>query len=206
MEASTDMRPASYADARARTAMIGSPALLWVGRLDVNKDPLTVLAGFEACASALPDAALTMVFTATDLLGAVTDRIARSPTLSNRVRLAGAVPRHAMPFFFSGADLFVLGSHHEGSGYALIEAIACGATPVVTNIPTFRLLTGDGAIGVSWTPGDAAGCAAALRAAAARAAQDCRKRIGEHFDRHLNWAAIGRRAVEIYAEVVRSRA
>jgi glycosyltransferase involved in cell wall biosynthesis len=206
MEASTSIRPVRYADARARTAMTGSPALLWVGRLDANKDPLTVLAGFEACAPALPDATLTMVFTATELLAAVTDRIARSPTLRERVRLVGAVPHHEMAFFFSGADLFVLGSHHEGSGYALIEAIACGATPVVTHIPTFRLLTGGGAIGASWTPGDAGSCAAALRASASRGAVEGRDRIIDHFDRHLTWSAIGQRALEIYTDVIASRA
>src|SRR5215211_724124 len=33
--------------ARRKTGMSGSPVFLWVGRLDPNKDPLTVLAGFE---------------------------------------------------------------------------------------------------------------------------------------------------------------
>ena len=46
-----------------------------------------------------------------------------------------------MAAFYSAADLFVVGSHHEGSGYSLMEACACGAMPVVTDIPTFRLLT-----------------------------------------------------------------
>ena len=58
-----------------------------------------------------------------------------------------------MTTFYSAADLFVVGSHHEGSGYALMEACACGAVPVVTGIPTFRLLTGSGSIGALWTPG-----------------------------------------------------
>ena len=42
------------------------------------------------------------------------------------------------------ADLFVLGSHREGSGYSLIEALACGLPPVVTDIHAFRTLTGCG--------------------------------------------------------------
>ena len=33
------------------------------------------------------------------------------------------------------ADIFTLGSHREGSGYALTEALACGLPPVVTDIP-----------------------------------------------------------------------
>ena len=63
-------------------------------------------------------------------------------------------PHADMPAWFSAADLFVVGSHHEGSGYALMEACACGAVPVVSDIPTFRLLAGGA--GALWPPGDAA--------------------------------------------------
>ena len=90
------------------------------------------------------------------------ERVQRSPALRDRVRLVGAVPHDRMAPFYSAADLFVVGSHHEGSGYALMEACACGAVPVVTDIPTFRLLTAGGSVGALWTPGDAAGCARAL--------------------------------------------
>ena len=48
------------------------------------------------------------------------------------------------------ADLFVLGSHREGSGYSLIEALACGLPPIVTDIPSFRSLTGAGVVGALW--------------------------------------------------------
>src|SRR5207247_434398 len=130
-------------------------ALLWVGRLNANKDPLTVLDGFERSLGALPAATVTMIYTAEDLLPAVRERIERSAVLKERVRLVGTVPHARLPEFYSAADMFVLGSHREGSGYALMEACACGAVPVVTDIPTFRLLTG-GVVGALWTPGDAA--------------------------------------------------
>jgi len=44
-----------------------------------------------------------------------------------------------MASFYSAADLFVVGSHHEGSGYALMERARADSIPVVTGIPTFRL-------------------------------------------------------------------
>jgi glycosyltransferase involved in cell wall biosynthesis len=47
LEASTTLRPMARAAAREASGITGSPALLWVGRLNANKDPLTVLAGFE---------------------------------------------------------------------------------------------------------------------------------------------------------------
>ncbi len=150
------------AAAREESGVSGSPAVLWVGRLNANKDPLTVLDGFERALPDLPDATLTMIFGTGELFEEVRARIARSPALSARVRLAGVVPHERMAAFYSAADLFVVGSHHEGSGYSLMEACACGAVPVVTDIPTFRLLTGAGAVGALWTPGDAADCARAL--------------------------------------------
>jgi len=201
MEASTTLRPIARDAARAESAIAGDPAVLWVGRLNPNKDPLTVLAGFERALRHLPDATLTMSYGTGELLPDVRARIAQSPLLTARVRLAGALPHDRMANYFSAADLYVSGSHHEGSGYALMEAMACGAVPVVTDIPTFRLLTGD-ALGARWTPGDAAGCARAFVAAARRDLAAERARVRERFERELSWPAVGRRALEIYREVI----
>jgi glycosyltransferase involved in cell wall biosynthesis len=204
MEASTSFRPIPRADARAATGMAGSPALLWVGRLNANKDPLTVLAGFERAVDRLPNATLTLIYSESDLLEAVQRRVDGSANLRGRVRLAGTVTHERMPAYFSAADLFVVGSHHEGSGYALMEACACGALPVVTDIPTFRLLTGG--VGALWATGDAAACARALVDVSGRNLETERERLAAHFARDLAWPAIGRRALEIYREVVARRA
>jgi glycosyltransferase involved in cell wall biosynthesis len=97
-------------------------------------------------------------------------------------------------------DLFVLGSHHEGSGYSLIEALACALPPLVTDIPSFRALTGRGAVGRLWPCGDAAALAGALedlwrRGPAARPA------VRAHFERELSFAAVGRKLAAMYAQV-----
>ena len=104
------------------------------------------------------------------------------------------------------ADLFVVGSHHEGSGYAVMEACACGAMPVVTRIPTFAILTGSGSIGALWAPGNAADCARALVDAGRLDLIAERARVMDHFERELSWDAVGRRAMEIYEAVSRARA
>jgi glycosyltransferase involved in cell wall biosynthesis len=185
--------------------MTGAPAVLWVGRLNTNKDPLTLLDAFEHTAQALPSATLTMVFHEDHLLTAAKERIAASTSLHDRVRLVGAVPHERMASFFSAADLFVVGSHHEGSGYALMEAMACGAIPIVTDIPAFRALTASGSIGALWTPGNAAACARALVDVASRDLSAERQRVVDHFRRRLTWDAIGGRAMEIYRQVAARR-
>ena len=203
MEASTTLAPVARDAAQRTTGIDGDPAVLWVGRLNANKDPMTILAGFERALGALPNATLTMIYGGAELLGDVRRRVNASAPLRERVRLAGAVRHEEMPAFFSAADLYVGGSHHEGSGYALIEACACGAVPVVTDIPTFRLITGGA--GALWPPGDADAFARVLVEVARRPLDAERTRLSEHFTRELTWPAIGRRALAIYQEVVARR-
>ena len=204
MEASTRLQPVARAEARDTSGVRGAPAILWVGRLNPNKDPLTVLQGFERSLGDLPAATLTMIYGEDDLLPSVRRRVQDSQRLSERVRLIGAVPHDRMASFYSAADLFIVGSHHEGSGYSLMEACACGAVPVVTDIPTFRLLTGDGEVGAVWTSGDAADCARALADAGRRDLEAERARLADHFAHKLSWSAVGRRALEIYEDVLDS--
>ncbi len=203
-ESSTDLAASPPRPGDARTP--GRPALLWVGRLDANKDPLTVLAAFERALPALPGAALTMVFGADALLPRVRARLAAAPALAERVHLLGALAPAALPALYASADLFVLGSHHEGSGYALIEALAFGVTPVVTDIPAFRALTD--ALGARFPPGDVAACARALLAAAATVRANGpaqRAEVRAHFARALSWPALGARVLAIYRAAAEGR-
>jgi glycosyltransferase involved in cell wall biosynthesis len=205
MEASTHFRPLPKAVARTQSGLPGKPALLWVGRLNYNKDPLTVLAGFEKALPALPEAHLTMIYAGEELLPQVQSRLAASPALATRVHLGGIKPHPEMATWYSAADLFVLGSHWEGSGYALIEALACGLVPVVTDIPSFRVLTAEGKFGALFSPGDAAGLAQALVELGPRDLEALRPALLEHFEGHFSWPALGRRALAAYQEIRRER-
>ena len=191
--------------ARGASGVEGDPAILWVGRLNANKDPLTVLDGLERALRELPGGRLTMVYGEGDLEAAVRERVEQSSVLRSRVRLVGRVPAPCMPAFYSAADLFVLGSHHESCGYALLEALACGAVPVVTDIPSFRAITDDGRIGRLWPPGDAGTCARALVDAGQLDLAVEQRRVIEHFAQTLSWPAVGRAATEIYAAVARAK-
>ena len=205
MESSTLLRPAPRSAARVALNMTGTPALLWVGRLNDNKDPITVLRGAAEWFRAWPTATLAMVFQSGHLEGAVRRLAASTPELARRVTLVGAVPHERLAAYYSAADLFVLGSHHEGSGYAAIEALACGAVPVVTNIAPFRALTNDGSVGALWEPGDPTALAGALRRVMARPLTGQRMDARDLFERAFSWPVIGRRAVAIYRDVMASR-
>ncbi len=98
------------------------------------------------------------------------------------------------------ADLFVLGSHREGSGYSLIEALACGLPPLVTDIPSFRSLTGEGAVGSLWPCGDSD--ALRGRLLEARIDAETRAKVREHFDLRLSFDSVGLKLAAMYDEVL----
>lgn len=199
-ESSTRFGPGDPEEARAASGIHGDPAVLWVGRLDANKDPLTILDAVEIAAAALPGVRLWCCFHEAPLLAEVRARIAGSDVLAGRVHLLGRVPHARIETLCCAADFFMLGSRREGSGYALIEATACGATPIVSDIAPFRRLTGG--VGALAPVGDAHGFAEALVRLAADPREALRARTVAHFRRALSFERVGARLVEIYAELI----
>ncbi len=192
------------AQARASSGVHGDPALLWVGHLDRNKDPLTVLEGVSLAARQLPGLQLWCCFGNAPLLGAVRARIDADPMLAGCVHLLGRVPHAQIRTLMSAADFLVQGSHREGSGYAVIEALACGLPPIVTDIPSFRTLTAQGTAGRLWPRRDARALAQALvhLATLPRAAQRAAARA--QFERELSSAALGRALHAVYLDALRA--
>jgi glycosyltransferase involved in cell wall biosynthesis len=148
----------------------------------------------------IPGAVLTMVYGSEELLAIVRDRAAQ-PDLAGRVDLIGRVPHSDLPAYFAAASIFVLGSRREGSGFALIEALACGLAPVVTDIPAFRSVTGE-VVGALWVPGDARSCARALARVAHGSRPAQRAAARARFEDALSWQVVGREAVAAYADLV----
>ena len=199
VEAGTSLRSVDRARARTAIGVDGDPTILWVGRLTTNKDPLTVLDGVETALPLLPRAQVVMVFGDDTLIEAVDQRVRSSGTLRDRVLLAGRVSRDELPNYYSAADVFVSGSHFEGSGYALIEAMSAGLVPVVTDIPSFRVIAGDS--GARWPAGDAAAFATALQRVCSNL-DEHRARVSAQYDRVLRWESIAARTIAEYQALV----
>jgi glycosyltransferase involved in cell wall biosynthesis len=200
---STRFTPGDQVQARASTGIHGDPCVLWVGHLNPNKDPLTILRGLHDCLASLPNLQLWCCFGSAPLLAEVRREIERAPFLAGRVHLIGNVPHERIEHLMRAADLFVLGSHREGSGVSLIEALAVGLPPVISDIPSFRAITGRGAVGTLWECGDPRDFARALRAAAAQPRAAARAAARGHFERELSFAAGGIRLRAAYEELVR---
>ncbi|HEY6451127.1 MAG TPA: glycosyltransferase family 4 protein [Steroidobacteraceae bacterium] len=202
-ESTSRFSPGDPVEARRITGLAGEPAVLWVGHLNANKDPLTVLQGISAAARSLPRLQLHCCFGAAPLLQSVQARIAADPELRDRVHLHGRVSHDRVEQLMRAADLFVLGSHREGSGYSLIEALACGLPPIVTDIPSFRSLTGGGAVGMLWPCDDPQALCRALLSIVPRASAGMRAAVRDHFERELSLGALGLKLAAMYEDAVR---
>jgi glycosyltransferase involved in cell wall biosynthesis len=150
----------------------------------------------------LPDLQVYCCFGTAPLLHAVQRRIALDPLLRGRVHLLGRVPHDRIEQLMRAADFFVLGSHREGSGYSLIEALACGLPPVVTDIPSFRSLTGDGIVGALWQCGDPRELCQALLSLASKPQPTIREAVRAHFDAELSCTALGRKLHAMYQDLL----
>lgn len=196
-EASTDFCKQDKKLSKEKAGMTGEDNFLWVGRLNQNKDPITVLTGFEKYLSVYPDAHLYMIFQENDLLKEVIEKIKESSLLSNAVFLQGTVEYNKLAEWYSAADFFISGSHREGGSFALLEAMACGCIPIVTSIPASLKSIDDGKYGFSFMPGNPDDLAEKLLKATKVSKEDFSASVETHFKKNLSSKAIADRIYEI---------
>lgn len=188
MEASSVFSPGNSSTARSRLGLSGEPVFLWVGRLDANKDPLTVIKAFLAFPH--PSARLYMLFHTRELLPDIGALLEAAPNGRERVILIGEKSHVEMEQWFQAADYIISGSHYEGSGVAVCEAMSCGCIPVLTDILSFRMMTADGACGILYPPGDAKALLSALEQITARHQPTERQKVLTQFQNELSFEAI----------------
>lgn len=197
-ESSSHFTPGDRQKARTQMGVYGAPSIVWIGRLNPNKDPLTVLEAFAQASPSLPDPHLWCCYGEAPLLDAVRKRIADDPALEGRVHLLGRLLPGDVERLLRASDFLMLASHREGSGYAVLEALACGVTPVVTDIPSFRRLTDGGRVGSITPPEDAPAMARALHRWWKVPGDLRQKEALEFFASELSFAAVGRQLRVVY--------
>jgi glycosyltransferase involved in cell wall biosynthesis len=138
-----------------KTGMKKMLNLLWVGRLNKNKDPFTVLKAFARFLEKGGKAELHLLYGEADLESAVKEMIDKNVLLKENSRLLGKIPHADLEYWYSAADYLISSSHQESGGYALIEAMACGAVPIVSEISASMQLTDGGRIGFHFPAGNA---------------------------------------------------
>jgi glycosyltransferase involved in cell wall biosynthesis len=150
------------ADRRAACQAVGlDPAfrhVTCVARFHPVKDHLTLLDAFARVSAQAPDARLVLAGDG-DLRGALEARSA-ALGIQGAVQFLGV--RHDVPALLAASDVFVLSSLSEAASLTLLEAMACGVPPVVTDVGGNPEIVTDGVNGRLVPRQDAPALAAAI--------------------------------------------
>lgn len=177
----------------------GPRVVLGVGRLIYYK-------GFEHLIRAMKEVDAHLVVVGSGPLRGALEEEALRAGVADRVTLTGRVEEVAP--FYHAADVFALPSvaRSEAFGIVQLEAMACGLPVVNTRLDSgVTYVSVDGVTGLTVPPADPGALAAALNtlledgALRARLGRAARLRVEREFD----LATMGRRTLELYAEVVR---
>lgn len=174
-----------------------SRIFLWVARLIPGKDPLTVLKAFEKFATCNPEVRLHMIYQTDELLSELEEFINRSKVLQSVVVLEGKKSLQELEIWYNAADFYISGSHREGSGYALVEAMNCGCIPVVTSIPSFLKITDSGSLGFLFTPGDEEALYKQLEITMQTETDHLTREIVNYSRHHLSFEAISSQILDV---------
>jgi glycosyltransferase involved in cell wall biosynthesis len=196
MEVSSLFYPINKEVARSKTSINGDPAFLWVGRLNENKDPLTVVKAFLRFASVNTGARLYMIYQTEELLKQIRELLNASPH-GNKIILVGKVPHDDLLYWFNSADFLLSGSHYEGGGTVVCEAMSCGCVPVVTDIDSFRMITDNGRCGLLYKVANGDALLNALVQTQASNIEKKQQHCLDYFKSNLSFEAIANRIQEI---------
>ncbi len=196
MEVSSVFSQMDKAEAKQKTGVRDGLIFLWVGRLNDNKDPLTVINAFLKFAEVTPNTYLYMIYHTEELSGKIKELLSNSAQ-QQAVTLIGRVPHDELQYWFNSADIILSGSHYEGSGTAVCEAMSCGCMPIVTDIDSFRMITDNGRCGLLYEAGNAQALLDALNQIDQMDIAEKQRASLKYFQTNLSFEAIASRIQEI---------
>lgn len=179
--------------------LTGKTYLLGFLSKDVRKNVDGLIQAYKAVSAKMPDCGLVLVCSSKAVIGMAPEEVLRD----TRITVVCAVPRAELIALYNGASALVFPSFAEGFGLPIVEAMACGAPVVASDIPTIREVAGDAATLVN--PLDTHGIAEAVYAILSNESYARRLReAGLRRSESFSWDETARRLVEIYAEVSKS--
>jgi glycogen(starch) synthase len=176
----------------------GPGRLLYVGRLEYEKGIHDLIAALPRIRRTHPGTTLTIAGDGTQLDWLVEQ--ARHHRVMKATAFAGHSDHSQLLGALHDADAVVLPSHYEPFGIVALEAAAAGAPLVTSNVGGLGEAVINGVTGISFTPRDIAGLAAAVRQvlddpqAARSRAVAARERLTSDFD----WATVARETAQVY--------
>lgn len=138
----------------------GGPRIVTIRKLEPLYSVATAVDAFSALLTEAPDARLTVAGDGS--LRASLERRAVACGVAARVDFAGAVSHEDVPALLRRHHLYVSTALSDTTSVSLLEAMACGLFPIVTDIPANREWIRDGENGLLFPPGESEALARAL--------------------------------------------
>jgi 1,2-diacylglycerol 3-alpha-glucosyltransferase len=136
---------------KGRYGLPNTPVLLYVGRLDREKNLDVVL---KALQIATDDVAIHFAVAGTGARREQLERLAARLGISDRVTFLGYVPDEDLPALYCAADCFVLAGTAELQSIATMEAMASGLPVLAADAVALPELVRDGLNGRLFEPGN----------------------------------------------------
>jgi glycosyltransferase involved in cell wall biosynthesis len=196
MEGSSAFYKKQKEPARKKLNITEETVFLWVGRLDENKDPFTVLKAFHNYKNTASSFKLYMIYGSSDLEQELKTFI-NTHNLSSCISLVGKIPHLELEDWYSAADYFISASYCESGGVALCEAIACGCIPIATKIPAFIKMTEHGKYGFLFEPGNVKDLEEKLNFLEDVDKNELSEKVRQQFEKEFSLQAIGKKIEKI---------
>ena len=147
-----------------RDHQIGEQAAFYLGSIEPRKNLTRLIEAFAQLnpQSLISNPQLPQLFIGGALGWMYDETLARiqSLGLAGRVQLIGRVAEDDLPKWYSACNAFVYPSLYEGFGLPVLEAMACGAPVITSNVTSLPEVVGDAGIVIE--PTDTEALAAAL--------------------------------------------
>jgi glycosyltransferase involved in cell wall biosynthesis len=142
-------KPVALEEARTRLQEeleIDGPYALFVGKLEPRKNVMRLLEAFaQFRRETKSETRLLLAGNRTTVTPAIGQHIARLG-LTDAVIQPGYVPANLLMPLYSAARMFLLPSLWEGFGIPIVEAMACGAPVLTSNVTCLPEIAGDAAV------------------------------------------------------------
>jgi glycosyltransferase involved in cell wall biosynthesis len=170
-----------------------------------NSNIDTLLEAFERTCSQMPALQLNVIGEGPER--AHLEERSRQLGIENKVTWCGWIENDLLPHRLREADIYVAITTSDSTSVSLLEAMACGAFPIVSNLPANREWIEHRVNGLIVAPQDSQALAEAIQTAADN--PELRKRAGVYnsdlIAKRANWQRNMDNVEEAYQDLIRSR-
>ena len=193
--------PAAETESALRALELPGEFLLFVGTIEPRKNLFGLAKAYKSLLSQQPDAPKLVV---AGRLGWHYQQVLADVSalgIDGHILLRHAVTDEQLPALYNRACAVVLPSFHEGFGLTALEAMACGAVPLVSRAPALTEVVGE--VGAHFDPHDHDRIADSMQRALTDSAWlDSQSKAGVQRAAHFNWLESARIVLDCYDSVL----